>query len=81
MFNYTKLSIGLREIIIAILGNECSREQLNRLIKVLHSLANSFIASKTTTGTLSMVSGLTTSDLAYDCIAELFQQDSDGNCI
>jgi hypothetical protein len=81
MYNHSKLSIGLREILIAVLGNTCRREQLNQLIKVSHSLANSFIASKTTAGNLSMVSGLTTSDLAYDCIAELFQQDSEGNYI
>lgn len=79
MYNHSKLSIGLREVIIAILGNECTRQQLNRLIKVSHTLANAFIASKTTAGTLSMVTGLTTSDLAYDCIADLFQQDSEGN--
>lgn len=81
MYNHSKLSIGLREILIAVLGNSCRREQLNQLIKVSHSLANSFIGSKTTAGNLSMVSGLTTSDLAYDCIAELFQQDSEGNYI
>jgi hypothetical protein len=79
MYNHSKLSIGLREIIIAILGNECTRSQLNQLIKVSHTLANAFIASKTTAGTLSMVTELTTSDLAYDCIADLFQQDSQGN--
>lgn len=81
MYNHSKLSIGLREILIAVLGNTCTSQQLNHLIKLSHALANSFIASKTTAGTLSMVSGLTTSDLAYDCIADLFQQDAKGNCI
>lgn len=81
MSKYLHLSKNLRENILAILAGSYTHDQLNRLIAVSHTLANSFLASKTTAGTLSGTYGLSTSDLAYDCIADLFQKDADGNYI
>ena len=81
MPKYQNLSKNLRENILAILAGSHTNDQLNRLIAVSHTLAYSFLASKTTTGTLVSVYGLNASDLAYDCIAEIFQKDVEGNYI
>ena len=81
MYNHRSLSTGLRESILSAINGSATREQLNRLVSVFHSLASAFLASKSTCGMLTHVSGLKTSDLAYDCIAELFQQNRDGNYI
>ena len=81
MSKYLHLSENLRENILAILAGSHTHAQLNRLVAVSHTLANSFLASKATAGTLVSVYGLNTSDLAYDCIAELFRKDTDGNYI
>jgi hypothetical protein len=79
--NYLHLSKNLKENVLAILAGSHTYDQLNRFIAVSHTLANSFLASKTTAGTLSSTYGMSTSDLAYDCIADLFQKDADGNYI
>lgn len=81
MSKYLNLCKNLRENLLAILAGSHTHDQLNRLIAVSHTLANSFLASKATAGTLVSVYGLNTSDLAYDCIAEIFQKDADGNYI
>ncbi len=78
MIEQTSIAKGLRVIIAAILAGSHSRKELNCLIGVSHSLAASFLASKATTESLISVYDLTTSDLAYDCIADLFQEDGDG---
>ena len=78
MVDHSSIAKGLREILLAMLAGTSHREDLNRLIAVSHSLAASFLASKTTTGSLTSAYDLSTSDLAYDCIAELFQQDANG---
>jgi hypothetical protein len=81
VLKYRNLSKNLQEDILAILVGSHTNDHLNRLVAVSHTLANSFLASKATAGTLVSVYGLNTSDLAYDCIAEIFQKDSDGNYI
>src|SRR5271169_1856494 len=78
MIEKTTIANGLRVIIPSILAGSHSRKDLNRLIGVSHSLAASFLANKATTESLISVYDLTTSDLAYDCIADLFQEDGDG---
>lgn len=79
MADHSSLAKGLREILLAMIAGTSHRNDLNRLIAVSHSLAASFLASKATTGSLMSVHDLSTSDLAYDCIADLFQQDTDGD--
>ena len=81
MPNYSKLSKNLKENILAVLAGSNTNSQLNQLVAVSHTLAHSFLASKATAGTLVSVYGLNISDLAYDCIAEIFQKDSDGNYV
>ena len=79
--NHQKLSKDLRGNILAVIAGTSTREQLNGLIAVCHSLASAFLASKSTISALTKVHGLCTADLAFDCIAELFQQDANGNYI
>ncbi len=81
MYNHRTLSAGLKQNILSVIGGSSTREQLNQLVSVFHALASAFLASKSTCGMLTNVTGLKTSDLAYDCIAELFQQNKDGDYI
>ncbi|MDI6767811.1 MAG: hypothetical protein QME52_13405 [Bacteroidota bacterium] len=81
MLKYRNLSNNLRENILAVLVGSHTYDQLNQLISVSHTLANSFLASKTTAGTLTNTYGMNTFDLAYDCIADLYQKDPNGNYI
>lgn len=55
-----------------------TREELNSLVCLCHSLASPFLARKVAAGSFVTAQGICISDLAYDCIAELFQQDSGG---
>jgi hypothetical protein len=55
--------------------------QLNRLIVLSHTIAHSFLAKKGASRVLTSVYGMNVADLAYDCIADLFQKDRDGNYI
>lgn len=81
MVNHSKLSKNLREILLAVVAGEPDREQTNRLIAVFHALAEAFLAGKPTVGMLNSVHGLDSRDLAYDCIAELFQQHPAGQYV
>ncbi len=74
MHNYSALSRGLRDNLLAVLGGAFAHQQLNAVIQVCHALASAFLAGKKTTRTLTTLHGLGYSDLAYDCIAEIFQQ-------
>jgi DNA-binding transcriptional MerR regulator len=79
MYNHQTLSKGLRENLLSLIAGSGTREQINALVKVFHALAHSFLMSKATSEKLTSVSGLKISDIAYDCIAELFHQNDAGN--
>lgn len=81
MVDHAKLSKGLRESILAVIAGSYSAGELNRLIAVSHALAGSFLSSKSTHHSLRSMYGLTSSDLAFDCIADLFAQDSNGQYV
>jgi hypothetical protein len=81
MYNHRNLSAGLRDNLSSVVYGTSTRDQLNQLVAVFHALASAFLASKSTCGMLSNVTGLKTSDLAYDCIAELFHQNKNGDYI
>lgn len=70
----TKLLYGLRENLKAVIGGRSAPHQLNRVIKVSHSLANSLLLSKRTTSILVEYHRVDCSHLAYDCIAEIFSE-------
>lgn len=81
MPKYSQLSENIKENILSVIAGSHTRDQLNRLITVAHSLASSFLSSKSTLGTLRSTYGMNLPDLAYDCIADLFQKDEDGNFV
>jgi hypothetical protein len=78
MAGHTRLSDNLRPHLLALVAGTASHEQVNGVIAACHALAASFLASKSSAGLLIRTQGLTLDDLAYDCIAELFRQDTSG---
>jgi hypothetical protein len=78
---HLKLTGRLRTALLAVLTGEPTRDEINHLVAVCHSLAISFIAGKHSIGGLRLLNGLSTSDIAFDSIAELFRQDDKGNCV
>lgn len=73
-----KLLTGLRENLRSILAGSHSPAQLNCVVAVAHALATSFLLSKRSAGRLSVLHGLNHSDIAYDCIAEIFEKNERG---
>jgi hypothetical protein len=72
---------NLRVKIAALVGRTHTREELNDVIAVCHALAAAFVQSKRSSRSLVDRQGYTFSDLGYDCIADLFQQDDRGDYI
>jgi hypothetical protein len=59
-----------------------TEREVNRFIALCHALASAFVQSKISTGRLHVqLVGLNYSDIAYDCIADLFQRDSAGSFV
>jgi hypothetical protein len=62
----------------ALLEGKATPRQLDAVIRVAHALARSSLGKKHHLHALARHHGLSLSDLAYDCIAELFARDQDG---
>ncbi len=76
------LARGLKAILTAVLKGEQNRAPLNQLIKVCHTLALIFLRHKVSEINRELrFQGLSNSDIAFDCIADLFQQGSDGSLV
>jgi hypothetical protein len=73
-----RLSAEVRDSLLAASRGACSRAQLNVLVKVSHAMASAFLAGKSASLLLRSMHGLNVSDLAYDCIADLFARDDQG---
>ncbi len=72
-------SFPLRETIAAILRGTFDRQQISRFIALCHAMAQTKLERKFSLGQLhSSIIGLPISDLAMDCIADLFRMDEDG---
>lgn len=70
---------NLRSNLSAVLANEYSQAQLDELVALSHTLAVSSIYAKLSAGKLNAsLLGLNHTDLAYDCIADLFRRDENG---
>jgi hypothetical protein len=70
---------NLRSNLSSVLANVYSQRQLDELVLLCHSLAVSSIRGKLASGKINTsLLGLNDSDLAYDCIADLFQRDEKG---
>jgi hypothetical protein len=78
LIQHAHLSGGLRECLRSASTGSLTRKELERLLAVSHALATAFLSAKSTTSTLRSLSGLSTPDLAYDCIADLFARSADG---
>ena len=70
---------NFRSNLSSALKNASSQRQLDDLIRLSHSLAFSFVRTKLHTGRIDLgVIGLSDTDLAFDCVADLYQRGDDG---
>jgi hypothetical protein len=65
--------------VLDVTGPAPDRTRVNSLVEVCRALASSFLSGKASAGTLASFHGISINDLAYDCIADLFRQDGNGN--
>jgi hypothetical protein len=73
------LTIDLRASICAIVSGSQTRQQLNEFVLVCHAIASISLRRKVAAAMLqSRFHYSTYSDLAFDCIADLFTQDDHG---
>jgi len=76
-----RLQQNLQQHILALLSGSADRCHLHKVVAVFHGLAVAFLKSKRSVWALAARNGLNHSDIAYDCIAELFQQDESGEYV
>ncbi|MBI5473552.1 MAG: hypothetical protein HY961_14530 [Ignavibacteriae bacterium] len=77
----TNDELQLRETILAVIEGTASSRQLNSLIAVSHTFAESYLRSRRAAWHLMEFHDMSRSDLAYDCLAELFRKDENGRLI
>ena len=75
------LQSDLRSRIKAVVDGSQSPEQLNVVIRACLALASELLQRKCGSHRLSETLGLHGDDLAYDCIADLFQRDERGRLL
>ncbi len=72
----------LRTSLTHILAHSHTKSELNHLIKVCHTLALIFLQHKVSEINRDLrFHSLNNSDIAFDCIADLFQQSDDGGLV
>jgi hypothetical protein len=77
-----ELSKNRKGNIISVVEGVNTEQQINSLIHVCHTLAIAFLISKVTARKLNTeFIGLKLTDIAYDCIVDLFQRDTEGGNI
>ena len=69
---------GLKNDLTALLEGSASPSQLKAVVHVCHANAEGALARKGHLGYLLKLHGLSLSDLAFDCIGDLFARDDDG---
>ncbi len=72
---------NLRATLLAIFSGHESHAQLNSLVAICHSLASAHLYGKRSAWRMMDFHGINNSDLAYDCIAELFRRDTTGGLV
>ncbi len=73
---------NLRENLFAILFNSYTESQLKELIALCHAIASASLKHIISDGSIKQeYLGLRRSDIAYDCIADLFRKDEAGNLV
>ena len=76
---HIKYQRDLQKTLKAFLCYPEANKELTEVVRVCHALALSYIFCKIRQGRIDpKVIGLTASDIAYDCIARLFQRNEDG---
>jgi hypothetical protein len=78
---YSSLIEGLKEALESTLEGRAEPHHINRLVSISLGLAISFLHFKRSQSLLLVEASLTTADLGYDCIAELFERDEHGSFI
>lgn len=78
----SSLSVQLRPLLSAILDGSATHREMNGFVGICLSMATAFVRSKAARGHLqpSML-GLSTSDIALDCLADLFRRDGNGRML
>lgn len=71
----------LRESLFPLLGGSHSSRQLNTIVNICLSLASELLERKWRSRKLMQMQGISETDLAYDCIADLFQQNESGRLV
>ena len=71
----------LRAHLLAITAGKHTHDQLNAVVRICHSLSIACIQTRSIAAVLNDTHGLSVSDLAMDCIADLFQQSEQGGFI
>ena len=73
---------NLRENLFALLRNSYTEGQLNEIIALCHAIASASLNHAIYDGSVKQeYLGLRRSDIAYDCIADLFRKDDEGNLV
>lgn len=75
------LAAQLRENLPAVLDGSHSPRQLNIIVGICHALASELLERQWRSHKLTEAQGISETDLAYDCIAELFQRDEAGRLV
>ena len=81
MHEHLRIYLNCKKTVSAIVDGAETPRQLNSLITISHSLADVFLRSKRSAWSLMEFHGMTSSDLAFDCIAELYRRDEQGHLI
>ena len=77
--NHIRASIcGLKRDLMALLEGLASPSQLKAIIRICHANAEGTLLRKGHLSHLLRVHGLSLTDLAFDCICDLFARDDDG---
>jgi hypothetical protein len=78
MLRFRQSSENLRPNLLDVLSGTSSPEQVNALVRVSHAMAVTLLRLKRNSGLALVAQGISESDLAYDCIADLFRRDDGG---
>ena len=69
---------GLKDDLKALLEGKASAFQLKRIVRLCHANAEGIMARRGHLGHLIRLHGLNLTDLAFDCISDLFARDDEG---
>ncbi|MBW7889271.1 MAG: hypothetical protein H3C35_13095 [Bacteroidetes bacterium] len=73
---------NLKQNIFSLLGKNYTHRQVNEIIALCHAIANAYLRNTVINGTAKQeYLGINQSDIAFDCIADLFRKDEQGNFV